>query len=351
MIPVALALRDDGGGGRCAPTAATVTSTLPAGPARARRHRPDHGGRDRRRRPLSSVRPRPPTAPTRRRRRPGGAVEQPSRRRAPARTPSSSTTSGTASPRPRAPASRSGWPPTAPLPTRRCTSATSSASRRAPTAPAAPPPTTTARRRRRPRRRRPPRPRHRRRRRPPAATAATRRHRRPPPAGDRRPAATIAGARRSSPAQVEALIREIWPDDLEERAAHHRQARERPAPEGPQLVLLRRVRHLLRDGQELARRPGRDVRRAAARRPDEHRGRRTSCTRSPAGVPGRRPTRATDDARPPHRGSVPPRGSRRLAVRTNCARSSMDRASDYGSEGWEFDSLRARRAEMPIYQV
>ncbi len=26
------------------------------------------------------------------------------------------------------------------------------------------------------------------------------------------------------------------------------------------------------------------------------------------------------------------------------ARSSMDRASDYGSEGWGFDSLRARRS-------
>jgi hypothetical protein len=28
-----------------------------------------------------------------------------------------------------------------------------------------------------------------------------------------------------------------------------------------------------------------------------------------------------------------------------CARSSTDRASDYGSEGWGFESLRARRSE------
>src|SRR6185312_2628521 len=32
-----------------------------------------------------------------------------------------------------------------------------------------------------------------------------------------------------------------------------------------------------------------------------------------------------------------------LADNRTSARSSMDRASDYGSEGWEFESLRARR--------
>jgi hypothetical protein len=31
-----------------------------------------------------------------------------------------------------------------------------------------------------------------------------------------------------------------------------------------------------------------------------------------------------------------------LGMLSGSARSSMDRASDYGSEGWGFDSLRAR---------
>jgi hypothetical protein len=31
-----------------------------------------------------------------------------------------------------------------------------------------------------------------------------------------------------------------------------------------------------------------------------------------------------------------------------CARSSTDRASDYGSEGWGFESLRARPAQRPV---
>src|SRR2546427_11837419 len=35
-----------------------------------------------------------------------------------------------------------------------------------------------------------------------------------------------------------------------------------------------------------------------------------------------------------------------LSDRTNRARSSMDRASDYGSEGWGFNSLRARHHHM-----
>src|SRR5215510_12824901 len=32
----------------------------------------------------------------------------------------------------------------------------------------------------------------------------------------------------------------------------------------------------------------------------------------------------------------------------SCARSSTDRASDYGSEGWGFESLRARPAQRPV---
>ena len=31
----------------------------------------------------------------------------------------------------------------------------------------------------------------------------------------------------------------------------------------------------------------------------------------------------------------------------HCARSSTDRASDYGSEGWGFESLRARNRSRP----
>ena len=39
----------------------------------------------------------------------------------------------------------------------------------------------------------------------------------------------------------------------------------------------------------------------------------------------------------------------RSAVRCNdCARSSTDRASDYGSEGWGFESLRARPGQRPL---
>lgn len=39
-------------------------------------------------------------------------------------------------------------------------------------------------------------------------------------------------------------------------------------------------------------------------------------------------------------------------AKRRCARSSMDRASDYGSEGWGFESLRARsgppRCDPPV---
>src|SRR6478736_4292919 len=40
--------------------------------------------------------------------------------------------------------------------------------------------------------------------------------------------------------------------------------------------------------------------------------------------------------------SPPPRLTRRPHNLMTCARSSTDRASDYGSEGWGFESLRAR---------
>src|SRR6185312_2879175 len=43
--------------------------------------------------------------------------------------------------------------------------------------------------------------------------------------------------------------------------------------------------------------------------------------------------------------SPPPRLTRRPHNLMTCARSSTDRASDYGSEGWEFESLRARAAQ------
>src|SRR5579872_7218759 len=33
---------------------------------------------------------------------------------------------------------------------------------------------------------------------------------------------------------------------------------------------------------------------------------------------------------------------------SDCARSSTDRASDYGSEGWGFESLRARPGQSPF---
>jgi hypothetical protein len=40
-----------------------------------------------------------------------------------------------------------------------------------------------------------------------------------------------------------------------------------------------------------------------------------------------------------------------LGMLSGSARSSMDRASDYGSEGWGFDSLRARIPLAPIPQA
>src|SRR6478672_7441185 len=40
-------------------------------------------------------------------------------------------------------------------------------------------------------------------------------------------------------------------------------------------------------------------------------------------------------------------GSSGVVTATTCARSSTDRASDYGSEGWGFESLRARFGSTP----
>ncbi len=113
--------------------------------AAGRRAGDDDGDDPADRRPASSAGCRAPPATTRARSpRPQRSSASRTSRRAPARTPSSPTTSGTASRRRPAHRSRSGSPPTTPRRTRRSTSATSCASRPAP---------------RRPRRRRPPAPR------------------------------------------------------------------------------------------------------------------------------------------------------------------------------------------------
>ena len=44
----------------------------------------------------------------------------------------------------------------------------------------------------------------------------------------------------------------------------------------------------------------------------------------------------------------PGRAANAWTCRCACARSSMDRASDYGSEGWGFESLRARQSEKAV---
>ena len=171
-----------------------------------------------------------------------------------------------------------------------------------------------------------------------------------PPPHRRRPAHRRPVAPRrpppADPAEVEAIIREIWPDELEERALSIATPRERPAARRPQLLLLRRVRDLLRDGPQLPGRARHHVGASSCSTPARTSRPRTTCTRSPAGSPGRRPTPADRPTRVPFG-----RRPRRLAARTHCARSSMDRASDYGSEGWEFDSLRARQLDMAIRQV
>ena len=99
MIPVALALREDGGGElRSRPRRRSPRRSQRRRPATA--HRPDHGSRGRARRGARRRRDRRTTS----RRRPSPRRSpSPSRRRAPAPTPSSSTTSGTASRSRRAP--------------------------------------------------------------------------------------------------------------------------------------------------------------------------------------------------------------------------------------------------------
>ena len=109
MIPVAVAVRDDGGGD-LRTTTATVASTLPVAAGRA-------ASRFRSRRPPLPPRRRWSSEPSEDDVEVATAVRQsphPSRQRAPAPTPSSSTTSGTASRSRRVPPSRSGWPPTRP---------------------------------------------------------------------------------------------------------------------------------------------------------------------------------------------------------------------------------------------
>ena len=106
--PVALAVRDDGGGD-LRTTTATVTSTLPDGRRPAPVHDSDHGGRrcpPPRRWSFERARTTSRSPPQFRQ------SPRPSRQRALAPTPSSSTTTGTASPHRRVPPSRSGWQPT-----------------------------------------------------------------------------------------------------------------------------------------------------------------------------------------------------------------------------------------------
>ena len=135
----------------------------------------------------------------------------------------------------------------------------------------APPPTTTAAHDEppaaEPRRPRPPRRRPRRRRRHPTPAPAPRPPR-PRPPRRRSTAHPPREPRRAS----RRIIREVWPDELEERAARDRQARERPAARAlQQLVLLRRVRHLLRHGQRASWPTSASRRPSNSRRPHEHR--------------------------------------------------------------------------------
>ena len=70
----------------------------------------------------------------------------------------------------------------------------------------------------------------------------------PPPA----PAPITAPPNTYTPAQVESIIRQVWPDDLENQALRHRPAGVAPHPDVAQLLLLRPVRHLLRSRQAAA---------------------------------------------------------------------------------------------------
>ena len=82
--------------------------------------------------------------------------------------------------------------------------------------------------------------------------------------------AAPAPASPTTPGGVEAMIREVWPDDLEARALSI--ARERPAARGLQrLVLLRRVRDLLQRQPFVPRSLRGDVSQPAPRCRDEMR--------------------------------------------------------------------------------
>ena len=111
----------------------------------------------------------------------------------------------------------------------------------------------------------------------------------------------------------------------------HRQARVEARPDVAQLLLLRPVRHLLRGGQ------------APAEQHRRHQ-RRTSCcdpwvnTRAAVAIY----QAAGWDPWKLYANRCPRGTHRRLDSPVASARSSMDRASDYGSKGWGFESLRAR---------
>ena len=57
-----------------------------------------------------------------------------------------------------------------------------------------------------------------------------------------------------APGEIEQIIRDVWPDDLEEQAPAHRLAGERLQPAGAELLLLGAVPDLLRRPRQLARR-------------------------------------------------------------------------------------------------
>ena len=91
----------------------------------------------------------------------------------------------------------------------------------------------------------------------------------------------------ASRAEVEAIIREIWPDDLEDRALEiaWRESGYRANAQNWCCYGLFQI-HLER-AQVVARRLRRHVAGAAARRPHQRPGRRTRCTNAPAdGDPG-----------------------------------------------------------------
>ena len=302
--------------------------------------------------PITAAATRP--APQRRRRRPtapSAPTAQPRHRRWPSPQPEEPACAGTYTviandfwnrfPKiVRGHRARSGCTPTTPPPTRRSTSATSCASRagarRRPRRPRRPharrprpqPPTTHAPRHRRRRRRRPPlRSSRRRRRRPPHPPPDRRHHRtdgrRPGDPAERRGdhprglagRARGAGARRSPGARAACI-----PTPTTGAATACSRSTSRWAATSCQASASRR--------RSSCSTPGRTSRR------------RTRCTPSPAGSPWAQTDPADRGAA--QAGSVQRVPPSRLAARTHRARSSMDRASDYGSEGWGFDSLRAR---------